>query len=113
MRELLATRIGASGAANQATAPRVLVQFWDDARAVPGLDSWAPLETAGFERLLFGDTSARHFIEEHFSEWHVRAFDRCSHPPRALTTSGFVSCCGSADCMSMPTTGTKALASNQ
>jgi mannosyltransferase OCH1-like enzyme len=63
----------------------VLVQFWDDARAVPGdvqscLDSWAPLQAAGFERLLFDDTSARHFIEEYFSERHVQAFDRCSHP---------------------------------
>jgi mannosyltransferase OCH1-like enzyme len=63
----------------------VLVQFWDDARAVPGdvqacLDSCAPLEAAGFERLLFDDTSARHFIEEHFSGRHVRAFDCCSHP---------------------------------
>lgn len=85
MRELLAEPIGAPRAASQVPAPRVLVQFWDDARAVPGdvqscLDSWAPLEAAGFERLLFDDTSARHFIEEHFSERHVRAIDRCSHP---------------------------------
>jgi hypothetical protein len=85
MRELLATPIGAPWAANQVTAPRVLVQFWDDARAVPRdvqacLDSCAPLEAAGFERLLFNDTSSRHFIDEHFSERHVRAIDRCSHP---------------------------------
>jgi mannosyltransferase OCH1-like enzyme len=85
MRQLLATSSGAPRAADQATAPRVLVQFWDDASAVPGdvqacLDSWTPLEAAGFERMLFDDTSARRFIEEHFSERHVLAFDRCSHP---------------------------------
>jgi mannosyltransferase OCH1-like enzyme len=66
-------------------APRLLVQFWDDASAVPGdvqtcLESWAALEVAGFERMLFDDTSARHFIEDHFSARHVQAFDRCSHP---------------------------------
>ena len=85
MRQLLATSSSAPRAVNQATAPRVLVQFWDDASAVPGdvqacLDSWAPLEAAGFERALFDDSSARHFIEDHFSERHVRAFDRCTHP---------------------------------
>lgn len=85
MRQLLATSSGAPQAANQATAPRVLVQFWDDASAVPGdvqacLDSWAPLEAAGFERMQFDDTSARHFIEKHFSDLHVQAFDRCRHP---------------------------------
>jgi mannosyltransferase OCH1-like enzyme len=85
MRELLATPTGAPRAPNQAPVPRVLVQFWDDAGAVPEdvqscLDSWAPLEAAGFERLLFDDTSARQFIEEHFSERHTQAFDRCGHP---------------------------------
>ena len=58
MRELLATPIGAPRAANQVTAPRVLVQFWDDARAVPG-DVQAclvadALEAAGeAERILY------------------------------------------------------------
>lgn len=66
-------------------APHVLVQFWDDASAVPDdvrecLESWALLEAAGFERMLFDDTSARHFIEDRFSARHVRAFDRCIHP---------------------------------
>jgi len=47
----------------------VLVQFWEDARAVPVdiqacLYSWARLETAGFERLLCDDASAQHFIGE-------------------------------------------------
>ncbi len=85
MRQFLATSSRAPRAAKQATAPRLLVQFWDDTSAVPGdvqacLDSWAPLEAAGFERVLFDDTSARHFIEERFGERHIRAFDRCSHP---------------------------------
>lgn len=66
-------------------APRVLVQFWDDASAVPDdvqecRESWAPLEAAGFECLLFDDTSARHFIKDRFRARHVRAFDRCIHP---------------------------------
>src|SRR2546427_8036383 len=85
MRQLIATSSRAPRGAKQATAPRLLVQFWDDASAVPGdvqtcLDSWAPLEAAGFERVLFDDTSARRFIEERFSERHIRAFDRCNHP---------------------------------
>jgi mannosyltransferase OCH1-like enzyme len=85
MRRLLATSSGATRAANRGAAPRVLVQFWDDASAVPGdvqacLDGWASVETVGFERVLFDDVSALRFIEEDFSERHVRAFDRCSHP---------------------------------
>lgn len=65
--------------------PRVLVQFWDDASAVPEdvqacLENWAPLEDMGHVRVLFDDTSARAFIEEHLDVRHVNAFDRCTHP---------------------------------
>lgn len=70
---------------SRSIAPRVLVQFWDDAEAVPRdvqqcLDSWAALEAAGIERMLFDDTTARHFIQDRFGARHVRAFDRCNHP---------------------------------
>lgn len=66
-------------------APRLLVQFWDDASAVPDdvrscLNSWASLDDAGFERTLFDDTSAQRFIEVHFSSRHAQAFTRCAHP---------------------------------
>ena len=49
--------------------PRTLVQFWDDANAVPEdvlrcMDSWQPLEEIGFKRFLFDDNSARQFIAE-------------------------------------------------
>ncbi|WP_203959164.1 glycosyltransferase family 32 protein [Sphaerisporangium siamense] len=85
MRQLLTASGGPTSPANGNTAPRVLVQFWNDASTVPGdvqecLDSWAPLENAGFERLLFDDTSAGRFIQEHFAEQHMRAFARCHHP---------------------------------
>ncbi len=67
------------------TPPRVLVQFWDDADSVPSdvqacLDSWTPLESSGFKRLLFDDLSAAQFIKKNFGVRHVRAFERCSHP---------------------------------
>ena len=85
MRQLIATSSSESQMASRSTTPRVLVQFWDDASAIPDdvqecLESSAPLEAAGFERTLFDDTSARHFIEDHFGARNVRAFDRCSHP---------------------------------
>ena len=85
MRQLVATSRSIPHVASRSTTPRVLVQFWDDASAIPDdvqecFESWTPLEAAGFERALLDDTSARHFIEDHFSERNVRAFDRCSHP---------------------------------
>jgi mannosyltransferase OCH1-like enzyme len=85
MRQLIAASSSASQVASRPRVPRVLVQFWDDASAIPDdvqecLESWAPLDASGFERRLFDDTSARHFIEDHFSARHVEAFDRCSHP---------------------------------
>jgi mannosyltransferase OCH1-like enzyme len=68
-----------------ALPPRLLVQFWDDLDALPSdvqecLDSWSALESEGFKRLLFDDASATKFIETHFDERHVRAFQKCQHP---------------------------------
>lgn len=85
MRQLIATPADVGNSDETVAAPRLLVQFWDDASAVPDdvracLDSWAPLEAAGFERALFDDTSARTFIDEHFSADHIDAFERCTHP---------------------------------
>lgn len=85
MRQLITESSSASQVASRPKTPRLLVQFWDDASAIPGdvqtcLASWAPLEAAGFERMLFDDTSARHFIADRFSAPYLRAFDRCLHP---------------------------------
>lgn len=70
---------------DQPPPPRVIVQFWDDSGAIPTdvqecLDSWSVPEAAGFKRLLFDDVSATRFIEEHLSDRHVAAFQKCSHP---------------------------------
>ncbi|MHA2789820.1 glycosyltransferase family 32 protein [Corynebacterium sp. S7] len=67
------------------TTPPVLVQFWDDSSSIPKdvqacLESWAPLEDAGFTRILFDDQSARRFITAHFGPRHVSAFEACAHP---------------------------------
>ena len=67
------------------TIPKVVVQFWHDASAIPSdvqecLDSWQPLESKGFKRLLFDDHKARRFISKHFGRHYVAAFDRCHHP---------------------------------
>ncbi|GAA3777278.1 hypothetical protein GCM10022240_30840 [Microbacterium kribbense] len=66
-------------------APRVLVQFWDDADNVPSdvracMETWAPMKVLGFTRLLFDDSSARRFINKHLDTSHVAAFDACTHP---------------------------------
>ena len=65
--------------------PRVLVQFWDDSKAIPAdvhecIDSWRPLDEQGFKRFLFDDDSAGRFITEHFGRCHLAAFKRCKHP---------------------------------
>lgn len=85
MRDLLSSADEVTAVSSQTSAPRRLVQFWDDLSTLPDdvracLESWAPLEDAGFERMLFDDTSARSFIDEHFSEHHLKAFDHCNHP---------------------------------
>ena len=67
------------------TIPRVIIQFWHDANAIPAdvqecLDSWEPLVGQGFARLFFDDYDARLFISKHFGPRYVAAFDRCNHP---------------------------------
>jgi mannosyltransferase OCH1-like enzyme len=85
MRRLLAEPSVAPEIEGGHMPPRLLVQFWDDASAVPDdvqscMASWDQLIRAGFERMLFDDNSARKFVEDHFSARHVRAFNRCTHP---------------------------------
>ena len=68
-----------------ATIPRVVIQFWDDSENIPAdvqdcLDSWQPLDSRGFKRVLFDDYKARWFISKAFGGRHVAAFDRCHHP---------------------------------
>ena len=65
--------------------PKVLIQFWHDTSELPSdvlecIDSWKPLESQGFRRILFDDLKARRFIFKHFGRRSVTAFDRCHHP---------------------------------
>lgn len=65
--------------------PKVIVQFWDNLQQLPQdvqecLDTWKPLITNGFNRLIFDDQKARYFILKHFGNVNARAFDRCYHP---------------------------------
>lgn len=85
MQRLITAEQGNARAGDSVLPPRVIVQFWDDAAAVPTdvqrcIDSWSELKSAGFEQLLFDDLSAAHFIKKHFSEVHVLAFQKCQHP---------------------------------
>jgi len=65
--------------------PRLILQFWDDASAVPldvqiCLDTWRALEDSGFERIVFDDVTARNFIADALGSGATRAFDCCHHP---------------------------------
>jgi mannosyltransferase OCH1-like enzyme len=85
MQRLIVAAPGPPAADDTDLPPRLLVQFWDDIDAVPSdvqecLDSWSALESEGFTRLLFDDTDAAKFIETHFDERHLRAFQKCQHP---------------------------------
>ena len=65
--------------------PRVLIQFWDNAKTVPTdvqkcIDSWQPFDEYGFDRLLFDDDSAEDFIVSNFNRRYLDAFERCKHP---------------------------------
>ena len=65
--------------------PKVIIQYWHDANTIPAdvhecLDSWEPLTSQGFKRLLFDDYEARKFIARRFGRHYVAAFDRCHHP---------------------------------
>ena len=67
------------------TIPKVVIQFWHDASAIPAdvrecLDSWDPLASQGFKRVLFDDYEARRLISKRFGRRYVAAFDRCHHP---------------------------------
>ena len=67
------------------TIPKVVIQFWHDGNAIPAdvqecLDSWQPLESQGFRRVLFDDYEARRFIGRRFGRRYVAAFERCHHP---------------------------------
>ena len=67
------------------TIPTVVIQFWHDANSIPAdvrecLDSWKPLTSQGFKRVLFDDSEARRFISKLFGRRYVAAFDRCHHP---------------------------------
>jgi mannosyltransferase OCH1-like enzyme len=84
IRELVqeAVQIGASP--GEADIPKVIVQFWDERNAIPEdvqecLRSWEPLETQGFERVLFDDTNAKCFIARLGGPYSA-AFDLCHHP---------------------------------
>ena len=65
--------------------PKVVIQFWHDSRNIPPdvqecLNSWEPLESQGFKRVLFDDYKARRFISKGFGRHYAAAFDRCHHP---------------------------------
>jgi hypothetical protein len=81
------TQDGASGSPplGRVQIPKVLIQFWHEATAVPAdvrecLETWEPLLTRGFTRLLFNDDTARDFIRSNLGDPHVTAFDQCRHP---------------------------------
>ncbi len=85
MRSLIAAGPDSDLTNGTPVVPRLVVQYWNDSDSIPAdvqacLNSWAVLESAGFERLLFDDVMAADFIEEHFTQRHVLAFERCQHP---------------------------------
>jgi hypothetical protein len=85
VRELIQRADAAPSASDGAAIPRVICQFWHDRAAIPRdviecLNSWEPLVTQGFKRLLFDDDDARRFIAKRFRGRYVAAFDRCQHP---------------------------------
>lgn len=64
--------------------PRNIVQYWDDSE-IPSdvqrcLNSWRVMGSLGFKQLIFDKKRARMFIERHFSNTNLRAFDSCTHP---------------------------------
>jgi len=70
---------------SKSTIPKMIVQFWHNSDRIPKdvqecLDTWKPLATHGFDRLIFDDQKARCFIFTEFGSTHVEAFDLCYHP---------------------------------
>ena len=67
------------------TIPKLIVQYWHDPHDLPAdvqncLDSWYPLESIGYTRLLFNDELASKYISAHFGDRYLQAFNRCHHP---------------------------------
>ena len=65
--------------------PKIIVQYWHNPLDLPAdvahcLESWSPLASTGFTRLLFDDKSASKFISVHFGDHYLKAFNRCHHP---------------------------------
>ena len=69
----------------KATIPKLLIQYWHDPQDLPKdvlncLQTWSPLESIGFNRLLFDDELASQYILEHLGARYLQAFERCHHP---------------------------------
>ena len=67
------------------TIPKLIIQYWHDPHDLPAdvqncLESWSPLESIGFTRLLFDDELASKYISVHFGDLYLQAFNRCHHP---------------------------------
>ena len=65
--------------------PKLVLQYWHDPHDLPAdvqncLESWSPLESIGYSRLLFDDELASKYISVHFGARHLQAFNRCHHP---------------------------------
>jgi hypothetical protein len=72
-------------AGHSSSAPRRIVQFWDDLGRLPQdvrkcMESWKKLERSGFELQVFDERSAREFIRIHLGSRYENAFDKCYHP---------------------------------
>ena len=85
IQELVQGNISADVPSGSVEVPKRIIQFWNDLAALPDdvrecLQSWEPLTTQGFKRILFDDHGARDFISGRFGPRHVAAFDRCRHP---------------------------------
>jgi mannosyltransferase OCH1-like enzyme len=86
MRKLVRSGPGLSAdSARSSRIPQVIVQFWDDADAIPAdvaecMASWKPLARLGCRRKVFDDRSGRRFIAGHFGAQELAAFDQCGHP---------------------------------
>ncbi|WP_158624565.1 glycosyltransferase family 32 protein [Corallococcus sp. CA041A] len=85
MRHLTRILSGSAGSASTDSIPRVIVQFWDSPSEIPidvleCMKSWATLEPLGFRREVYGDESARSFIESRYDDVYLAAFDACPHP---------------------------------
>jgi mannosyltransferase OCH1-like enzyme len=91
IRSLIATEVpegpsnGVAGGGAAEATPRAFLQFWDDLTRVPAdvqecIDTWVPVESAGFGRVLFSDESAADFIANRLTPRHLAAFTSCGHP---------------------------------